>query len=97
MILANKAPEFAITQEEADQLAVAICNYLRHTKVKVDPKTRDFGALILCVAMVEGSRVIALLQRVAAERAASKKPVGNLAPADVKDNVWHMPTSAGLS
>lgn len=92
MILANKAPEFAITQEEADQLAVAVCNYLRHTKVKVDEKTRDFGALILCLGMVEGTRLIAMLQRIAAERAAKKSPSG-LAQADIRDNIWHMPAS----
>jgi hypothetical protein len=93
MLLASKAPEFAITQEEADQLAQAICNYLRHTKVKLDPKTRDFGALILCLAMVEGTRLLALMQRVSAERIMRKAPVGNLAPAEILDNVWKMPAS----
>lgn len=73
IMLASKAPEFAITEQEAQQEAVAICNYLRHTKIKMDPKTRDTWTMIVCLLSVEGTRLIAFINRLAAERLAKRK------------------------
>jgi len=68
MLLAAKlAPEMAMTQPEADQLAEAICNYLRHTKIKMDAKTRDFWALMIVLGSVEGTRLLAFVTRRARE------------------------------
>jgi hypothetical protein len=106
MFLGRVAPEFNIAEDEAKALAEAICNYLRHTKMKIDPKTRDFWALIMCVGMIEGPRVISMVGRVNAEKSAAKAAArsqsqgtvnvvpmthGGMAGAPI-DN-WTMPTS----
>jgi hypothetical protein len=94
MFVARVFPEFAITPDEAKQLADAICNYLRHTKIKVDPKTRDLWALILCVMMVEGTRALAVAQRLTGEKLAKKRQqngqFGGVVPAarDEQGNVF---------
>lgn len=61
MMLERYSPRFHMDQPEADQLATAICNYLRHTKVKVDAKTRDFWTLLFVLATVEGTRIFAFV------------------------------------
>jgi hypothetical protein len=96
MMLSRVVPEFALDADEAQQLAEAICNYLRHTKVKVDPKTRDFLALLACCGMIYGPRLIAATNRAAAMRAAKKNAnTTGVVPMqeDGSGNVWHMPTS----
>ena len=47
MMLARVIPEFALSEDEAQNLGEAICNYLRHTKVKVDPKIPEYKATAL--------------------------------------------------
>lgn len=97
MFVANVFPRFAITEDEAQRLADAICNYLRHTKVKVDPKTRDLWALISCIAMVEGTRLVMTLKDLAAIKAAknANNATGAFAaPLDpAQGNVYAMPAS----
>lgn len=68
MVLAAKVPEFSMSQAEADQLSIAVCNYLRHTKFSVTEKQKDFGALIMALAMIEGTRIIAALKGVQRRR-----------------------------
>jgi len=46
---------------------------LRHTKVKLDPKTRDLYALIVCVGMIEGPKLIAFVMRNNAAKAAKQE------------------------
>jgi hypothetical protein len=97
MFVANAFPRFAISDAEAMKLAEAVCNYLRHTKLKVDPKTRDLYALIMCLAMVEGTRLIATVNDMrnakAAKAATASGEFGTIAPAGVQDNVYAMPMS----
>lgn len=68
MMAAAKVPEFAMTEPEAQQLSVAICNYLRHTDIRMTQKTQDFVALIMALAMVEGTRIIAATNGVKVRR-----------------------------
>ena len=68
MMLAAKNPEFMISETEAKQLSEAIANYLRHSKIAVDPKTRDLGMLLFVVATIEGPRIIAMAARHSDER-----------------------------
>jgi hypothetical protein len=94
MMVARVIPEFALDESEAQQLGEAIANYLRHTKVKVDPKTRDLGALVLCCAMIYGPRLIAASNRAAANRAAKKRTGDeNVVPLNPDIPMWQMPTS----
>lgn len=95
MMLARVIPEFALAPDEAQQLGEAICNYLRHTKVKVDPKTRDLGALVLCCAMIYGPRLLAASNRAAAQRAARKRGADdNIVPINPDTApLWQMPNS----
>lgn len=87
MMAAGKVPEFAMTQGEADQLAKAICNYLRHTDIKMTQKTQDFVSLIFAIGMIEGTRIIAATQGVKTrrqimERQVAARPATGPAPAN---------------
>lgn len=73
MLLAAKNPEFFMQESEAQQLSEAICNYLRHSKVSLDPKTRDLGMLIFVVATLEVPRIMAMLQRRKQEKRMAKE------------------------
>ena len=57
MTAAARFPEMAMTPMEADQLASSIANYLKYTKVKIDPKTQAFVAMLGTIAMIEGTRM----------------------------------------
>jgi hypothetical protein len=72
MLAAKLGPEFMMTEPEAVQLSTAICNYLQHTKIKVNPKTEALMAMLGTVAMIEGTRIMAFTQRKAAENASKK-------------------------
>ena len=72
MLLASKAPEMMISESEARQLAVAICNYLRHTSVAMSQKHIDLAALVSAVAMIEGTRFMAIATRARHEKASQK-------------------------
>lgn len=71
-MLARAIPEFAISPDDAHTLAVAICNYARHTDYRMDPRTRDLGALILTLCMIEGPRIVRASTRRSAAKAAAK-------------------------
>jgi hypothetical protein len=106
MMVSRVIPEFAINEDQARALAVAVCNYLRHTKIKVDPKTRDLWALVWCVCMVEGPCVFMFLQRISHEAQARKanqamrdSASGKIVPitppgAPGTGDLWQMPTGA---
>lgn len=63
MIAANKFPEMQISEAEAKELSEAICNYLRHSNAAMSPKTKDMMVLIYAFAMIEGTRMIAVINR----------------------------------
>lgn len=63
MIAANKFPEMAVSEEEAKELSEAICNYLRHSNTVVSQKTKDLMVLVYAFAMIEGTRLIAVVNR----------------------------------
>ena len=97
MILAQKIPEMAMTIGEAEQLSTAVCNYLAHTKAKLDPKTEALMALIGVVAVVEGTRIIAVAGRKGRELKAAKMMQAEqttVYPA-VNPNVYQMPMGGG--
>jgi hypothetical protein len=73
MLLAARNPEFFMTEGEASQLAEAIANYLRHSKVSVDPKTRDLCMLLFVIATLEGPRIMAVVKRRNAEKKFAKE------------------------
>jgi len=83
MMLAAKNPEFMLTEPEAKQLAEAIANYLRHSKVAVDPKTRDLGMLLFVAATIEGPRIIGMVNRHADERKRQRQVAAEQAGANV--------------
>ena len=68
--LARIAPEFAISEPDARELATSFCNWRRHYGSTMDPKTRDLLAFLGVVAMVEGPRVGRAMSRRKAERQA---------------------------
>ena len=85
MMLGSKMPEMIISQQEADQLAVAICNYLRHQNAVVSQKNLDLMALVAALLMVEGTRVVAIASRNKREKKAKVSASGgvsNIAPFD---------------
>lgn len=80
MMLAMRMPEMAITEAEAEQLSEAMVNYYRHSNTVVSQKTMDLIALLYVVAMVEGTRLFAVLNRTRSEAAAKKSQMRNGAP-----------------
>jgi hypothetical protein len=62
-MLAKLAPEFAIGRDEAVAMSEAVANYARHTDYRMNPRTRDLGALILCVCAIEGPRLMRVTSR----------------------------------
>lgn len=80
MMLAMRMPEMAITEQEAEQLSEAMVNYYRHSNTVVSQKTMDLMALLYVVAMVEGTRLFAVLNRTRSEAAAKKSQQRNGAP-----------------
>jgi hypothetical protein len=100
MMAASRFPEMAMDQQEANVLALSMTNYLKHTKVKVDPKTQALVAMVGTIGMVEGTRVMAIVSRKAQEAKAARVPknsqivpmTGN-GTVDVMDQYspYHMP------
>ena len=98
MMMATKlGPEFAMSEPEAVQLSTSICNYLQHTKIKVDPKTEALVAMLGTVAMIEGTRIMAFANRKAAETASRRatNPHPNVVPINdgFRGNPYDMPTN----
>lgn len=91
MVVANKVPEFAISQDEANRLALAICNYARHSKLNISPQKADLMMLIGVVLMIEGPRAVAAVQRKKREKAAYEATQAGAVPSFV------MPTSASAA
>jgi hypothetical protein len=92
MTAAARFPEMAMQQQEADQLAEALAGYMKHTKIRINPKTQALCTLIGTVALIEGTRVMAIGKRKAAEMAASKRNPSNIVPLDdAPDNLYAMP------
>jgi hypothetical protein len=81
-MLAKIAPEFAIGRDEAVAMSEAIANYARHTNYRMDPRTRDLGALILCVCAIEGPRLMRVTsrRRMEAQQARAEATVRQQAP-----------------
>lgn len=70
--LARLAPEFRIDDQEAAVLGLRLANYLRHTSVRMDPKTKDLYALIVILVLMEGPRIGRIRSRKAHERNMAK-------------------------
>ena len=68
MMLASKLPEMMLSQKEADELALAICNYLRHSGGAVSQRNLDLMALIAALLMIEGTRLVAVVTRTKREK-----------------------------
>ena len=71
-LLARLAPEFRIDTHEAGVLAERLAAYLRHTSIRMDPKTKDFYLLVSVLAIMEGPRVSRMMARKSAAREAAK-------------------------
>ena len=82
MMLAQKLPEMAISPDEANQLAVALANYLRHSNAVVSQKTIDTLILVGAIGMIEGTRVMAIMGRKRAEKAGHVAAGPNVVPID---------------
>jgi len=84
MVAAARFPEMAMGEEEAFRLAVAICDYLKHSSIAVSAKNRDLMALLFALVMIEGTRVMAIgarLKQEAAQRKAQRHgAVPNVVP-----------------
>jgi hypothetical protein len=94
MMVASKMPEMAMTEEEAVAESTAICNYLKHTKIKIDPKTEAFYTMLTTIGMIEGTRLIAFARRKAAERASQNRdPNSNVVSIDPANPLWQPPMS----
>lgn len=52
-LLSTLDPVFAIDEQEARALAEAWAGYLRHSKARLEPRTRDLGILCLTMATIE--------------------------------------------
>lgn len=81
-MLAKIAPEFAIGRDEAVAMSEAVANYARHTDYRMNPRTRDLGALILCVCAIEGPRLMRVTsrRRLEAQQAKAEASVRASAP-----------------
>jgi hypothetical protein len=76
MMLAGRLPEMAISLDEANRLAVAFCNYARHSNTVISQKNVDLIALIGAVGMIEGTRLFAVISRKRRERQMQAVPMG---------------------
>lgn len=88
-----KSPEFMLTADEAEKLATATQNVLRHYKVAgTSQKTKDWLCLLMVAYGVYGPRFAALSARKQAEK---PKPAPAAAPrADAGPSVYPFPTGA---
>lgn len=68
------APEIAVTEEEAQYVASSYQAWARHHDVTVSAKTIDTGNLIVALAVVYGSRAVAISQRKKNERKTEDAP-----------------------
>jgi len=91
MMLATKAPEFAMTEEEAINESKAICNYLAHTKVKIDPKTEAFVVMCGTILATEAPKIIMYVRRVAAERKQAQNEFTDPSIVPFPNPGYHMP------
>lgn len=80
MMLSMRMPEMAISDAEADQLSEAMVNYYRHSNTVVSQKTMDLMALCYVVAMVEGTRLIAVVNRTKHDAAQRKAQQSEAVP-----------------
>lgn len=71
-ILARWAPEFAITEAEAFELARAYCGWRAFYPSLMDPKSEAFFALLMTAAAIEGPRIARATARTQAEKRAAK-------------------------
>jgi hypothetical protein len=72
---------------------------MRHTDMRMDPRTRDLGALILCVLAIEGPRVMRVTQRrstAAAQAKAERQHRANAAGGTIIDMDQNRPRPAGI-
>jgi len=95
MTAAARFPEMAMQQAEADQLAAAIAGYMKHTKVRVNPKTQALFTLLGTAAVIEGTRVMAIGRRKAAEVSSKKRPPSGVVLMDEPVPGYEMPTGYG--
>ncbi len=95
MTAAARFPEMAMQQAEADQLAAAIAGYMKHTKVRVNPKTQALFTLLGTAAVIEGTRVMAIGRRKAAEVSSKKRPPSGVVLMDEPVPGYEMPPSYG--
>lgn len=66
---ALKTPELALSEGEAQQMAIAITNVAKHYPTTViDPKIVDWGNLAMCLAMAYGPRVYMIRERLKEEQ-----------------------------
>lgn len=71
-MLGKLAPEWNIDANEAQTLADRLAAYLRHTSVRMDPKTRDFYLLLTVLIVMEGPRIARIQARRSANKVAAK-------------------------
>ncbi len=82
----SKAPEWAIDHAEADMLAKATSDVMRHYDIPgADQKTLDWLGLLYAAGMVYGTRLIST---------AKKKPVADTKPAPVAPSELRPATNA---
>lgn len=90
-MLANAVgPEFAVSEQEALQLAQAYVNWRKHYPGVLDPKTQALLSLILVAGTIEGPRMLRVTKRRATERATRK------AAAPVRAGVSNPAAPAGI-
>jgi hypothetical protein len=66
----TKCPELELDGEEADKLAIATKNVLRHYNIKTTQKAIDHLNLLFCAGVLYAPRVIVIKERKAKEREA---------------------------
>lgn len=57
------APDFALDAEEAEKLAKASCNVMRHYDVRTTQKAMDWAQLCIAMGVVYGPRIMMLAAR----------------------------------
>lgn len=71
-ILGRLAPEWRVDVSEAQTLADRLAAYLRHTSVRMDPKTKDLYLLIMVLVVMEGPRISRIQARRSMQKNAAK-------------------------
>ena len=67
----TQVPELAMEQKEAEEIAKAAGDVMRHYPVDIAPKAVDWAAFMICVGTAYGSRFAAYRLRMRAEASAT--------------------------